>query len=98
MIEADHGATRRFRNHVVVDQRGARAGHTDTPIPTKALRITLPDYGDVAEIFAPARHDPERGRVLDHIAGHGGVRLDIDADAGVVVGCRADGALREQIG
>jgi len=37
MIEADHGAARRFRNHVVLTS-AVPAPDTDTPTPTKALR------------------------------------------------------------
>ena len=57
----------------------------------------MPDIDDVAQIFAPAGDDAERRRVLDHVAGHRGIGLDIDADAGVVVGLGADRPLRHQV-
>src|SRR5204862_5248783 len=97
VVETDHRAARRFRDQVAVDQRGAGAwyhGHADAD---KAVADDVARYGDVAQIFAPAGDDAEGGRVLDDIPGHGGIRLDIDADAGVVVRRGADRPLRHEI-
>ena len=43
LVEPEHRAARRVNDGVVVDERGACARQTDTPMPAKALRITLPD-------------------------------------------------------
>jgi hypothetical protein len=43
VIEADHGAARRFRDHVVVDQGRARARHHRHADADEGVGITLPD-------------------------------------------------------
>jgi len=58
--------------------------------------VAVEDH-DIAQIFAPAGDDPERRRILDHIAGDRTIGLDIDADAGVIVRRGADWPLRQQI-
>src|SRR5882724_3574179 len=97
MIEPDHGAAWRFRNHVVVDQRGARARHDGHADAGKGFPDHIADNGDVAQIFTPAGDDAERRRILDHIAGDRTVGFDIDADAGVVVRRGTDRPLRQQV-
>src|SRR5262249_23434739 len=74
-----------LRDHVVVDERGAGSRHHRDTDAGKGVANDVAGDRDVAQIFAPAGDDAERGRILDHIAGDGAVRLDIDADAGVVV-------------
>src|SRR5450631_691519 len=97
MIEPDHGAARRFRDHVVVDQRRAcawRHRHADSD---EGVADHIARYRDVAQIFAPAGDDPERRRILDHIACYRRIGFDIDADPGVVVRRGADRTLRQQV-
>src|SRR6202011_5685300 len=79
------------------DQRRARARHHRYADADKGVADHIARDGDVAEIFAPAGDDPERRRVLDHVAGDGRIRLDIDADAGIVVRRGADRPLRNQV-
>ena len=56
-------------------------GATETAMPISALAHHVAGDGDVAQVVPPAEHDAGGRRVLDHVAGHRGVRLDRDADA-----------------
>src|SRR6516164_9478101 len=51
----------------------------------------------VAQIAAEAEHEARERRVLDHIAGDGGVGLDRNADAGGVRRIGAGGTLRLEV-
>src|SRR5260363_148482 len=97
VIQPDHGATRRARDHVVADE--SRAGAADDGHADAGQRVADHVAGDddVPEIAAPAGDDAVGGGVFHDVAGHRGIRLDIDADAGVVVGRGADRALRDQV-
>lgn len=53
--------------------------------------------GDVAQIGAIAKHDTGGRRVLDRVAGDGGIGLDRNADTGFVVGIGAGGPPRQKI-
>src|SRR4051812_20829563 len=97
MIEGDDSAAGRAWNNVVADKRGAGARCDRYTNADKAVAHDVAGDGDIAQILAPAR-DHAKGRcVLDDIAADAGVRLDIDADAGIVVGRRTDRPLREQV-
>ena len=59
VIEPDHGAARRFRDHVVVDERGAGAVKHRHAYAGKSIADHIARDHDVAQIFAPPGDDPE---------------------------------------
>ena len=82
------------RDDVVGDQRGAgarRDRHADADV---GAAHHVAGRGDVAQVVPEAEHDAGGRRVLDHVAGDGGVGLDVDADAGAVARIGAGGARR----
>src|SRR5581483_628953 len=97
MVEPYYRTARRLRDHVVVHQRRTGAGDDRNADPGEGLADHIAGDRDIAQIFAPARDDAEGGRILDHVAGDGSVGLDIDADAGVVIGRGPDRALRQKV-
>jgi hypothetical protein len=87
VIEPDDRAARDLRDHVVVDERRACARGDRHADAGKGIADDIAGDRHITQILAPAGDDAEGRHILDHIAGDGSIRLDIDADAAVIVRC-----------
>src|ERR1700737_341998 len=80
-IHADDRAILHRRDQVVGDHGRARARrHRDLDADTGAAHH-IAGHADVAQILPPAKRNAGDRRVLDDVAGDGGVGFDADADA-----------------
>src|SRR6185312_9860383 len=81
-FHADDGAVAGFGDHVAGDGDMAGAGGNRDFDAAAGAAHDVAGHGDVALVLAGADADAGRGRVLDDVAGDGGIGLDGDADAG----------------